>query len=260
MSGFANTVFTLLIGWFQTVVSLIWSGLTDKNNENVFTWIGNHWIVIVIVLCAVGIIVDFSVYIARWKPFDVIRSYFDRKKNRSPASQDATVQLPDRSISGPERNRRSETAYSPDEYRPLFASNQSYQDISKESFPEEKYDQDSVSGSAEPILQNRAESRNATEKHEIPADSPYRRPAEQTSVPERETEGVTDASDKVPEPVIRPRRRRINVSELFGNPEEEMIRFTPPKPVIDQTEAYHTPVYPRNWKENGDSANESGTR
>lgn len=260
MSGFANTVFTLLIGWFQTVVSLIWSGLTDKNNENVFTWIGNHWIVIVIVLCAVGIIADFSVYIARWKPFDVIRSYFDRKKNRNPAVQASTVQLPDRSISGPDRSRRSEPAYLPDEYRPLFASNHSYQEFPRESFPEETYGHDSVSGSSEPIPQNRTDSMNAAEKHEIPADSPYRRPADQSSVQERETQGGTDASDKVPEPVIRPRRRRINVSELFGNPEEEMIRFTPPKPVIDQTEAYHTPVYPRNWKENGDSDNESGTR
>jgi hypothetical protein len=39
-----------------------------------------------------------------------------------------------------------------------------------------------------------------------------------------------------------------------------MIHFDPPKPVIDQSEAYHTPVYPRNWKENGESADDSGIR
>ena len=76
MSGFANTVFTLLVGWFQAVVSLIWSGLTGKGDGNILTWIGNHWIVIVIILCVVGSVVDLSVYIARWKPLVVIRSYF----------------------------------------------------------------------------------------------------------------------------------------------------------------------------------------
>ena len=83
MSGFANTVFTLMIGWFRTVVSLIWSGLTDKNGGNLFTWIGNHWIVIALILFAVGTVVDLSVYLFRWRPLDVIRSYFDRKREMS---------------------------------------------------------------------------------------------------------------------------------------------------------------------------------
>ena len=254
MSGFANTVFTLLVGWFQTVVSLIWSGLTDKNGNNLFTWIGNHWIVIVVILCAIGSVVDLSVYIARWKPFDVIRSYFERKKGK--ISPENTV--PARETES-KYSRTQETDHEPapvrNGYRPLFASNQSSPDVYAEPFPEYIPDNSVDVRDTDPLLQEPSEYRNEFPKHEVPADSPYRRPladlpspAEHDTVPEKESrEHVQDSS-------VRPRRRRINVSELFGNPEEDMIHFEPPKPMIDQAEAYHTPVYPRNWKENGDSS------
>ena len=116
MSGFANTVFTLMIGWFRTVVSLIWSGLTDKNGGNLFTWIGDHWIVIVLILCAVGTVVDLSVYLFRWRPLDVIRSYFDRKRRTIRSDHAAPASIPS---SGSE----SDTNHYPSgsEYQPLFA-------------------------------------------------------------------------------------------------------------------------------------------
>ena len=254
MSGFANTVFTLMIGWFRTVVSLIWSGLTDKNGGNLFTWIGNHWIVIVLVLCAVGTVVDLSVYLFRWRPLDVIRSYFDRKKGnvRTGHSDSGSIHPSGSEITANPHSTESG-------YRPLFASNQTSGFSETESFSRNDSDvYDPVR--QEPDLQNNLPADlKDIRKPEIPAASPYRRP-----IPQPEPVSVSgdeaENSGRNPEPVVHPRRRRINVAELFGNPEEDMIHFDPPKPVIDQSEAYHNPVYPRNWKDNGEPSDDSGTR
>lgn len=259
MSGFANTVFTLLVGWFQTVVSLIWSGLSGKDDGNVLTWIGNHWIVIVIILCVIGSIVDLSVYIARWKPFVVIRSYFARKKEKY---------IPDHAVPAAETGGRysampektDEPAPGRSGYRPLFASNQAAQSETEEYQPEEIPYNSAAVQNDETGRQEQREYRKGTEKREVPADSPYRRPVTEPAYPEQETRAGREPAERSPETAVRPRRRRINVSELFGNPEEDMMHFEPPKPMIDQTEAYHTPVYPRNWKENGDPSDESGIR
>ena len=254
MSGFANTVFTLMIGWFRTVVSLIWSGLTDKNGGNLFTWIGNHWIVIALILFAVGTVVDLSVYLFRWKPLDVIRSYFDRKKGI---------------IRSNHTDPASGTSYGPDiksnhhpygsEYQPLFASNQDPGYSGEDPYTRiDAATQKPAIPIPGPSQRINAE-RNDYGKTEVPADSPYRRPVPE---PEDDPEPIneTDHSRRNPDPVVRTRRRRINVAELFGNPEEDMIHFDPPKPVIDQSEAYHNPVYPRNWKDNGEPSDDSGTR
>ena len=258
MSGFANTVFTLLVGWFQAVVSLIWSGLTDKNGGNLFTWIGNHWIVIVLVLCAVGSVIDVSVYIARWKPFDVVRSYFERKRGRSSAVLSSRIPETEEAYSdSPENN---DQISSPNGYRPLFSSNQPSRVSTRDGYSEYADDRISVSSVPDTSRPDLPETRYTAEKRYPADDSPYRRP-----VPEPVMSGQNERSEKhetgrIQDSAVRPRRRRINVSELFGNPEEDMIHFTPPKPVIDQAKAYHSPVYPRNWKENGDSSNESGAR
>ena len=256
MSGFANTVFTLMIGWFQTVVSLIWSGLSDKNGGNVFTWIGNHWIVIVLILCAVGTIVDLSVYIARWKPLDVIRSYFDRKSGKiTPNYHNSVPASGNDPVYPAEIMQNSRSAE--DIRQPLFASNQPLPYSGDEPVSEKSTESGNSAFSDYDFLQEPSPARNHSGKNEVPSDSPYRRPLPVTQY-EPEYESEKQPSERTPDPIVRPRRRRINVSELFGNPEEDMIHFEPPKPVIDKAEAYHTPVYPRNWKDNGETADDSG--
>ena len=56
MGSFANTVFSILLGWLQGLISIIWSALTDKGGESFFQFIGDNWIKITLILCAVGLI------------------------------------------------------------------------------------------------------------------------------------------------------------------------------------------------------------
>ena len=117
MGGFANTVFSLLLGWLRTVASLVWSGLADPKGSSLFVWIGDHWIVIAAVLCVVGAAADLAVYLFRWKPLTVWKSYF-RRKRMKPAA--AAAEAP----AAPEGKTEEEAeGAAPAERVLLFASN-----------------------------------------------------------------------------------------------------------------------------------------
>ena len=93
----------------------------------------------------------------------------------------------------------------------------------------------------------------------VPEDSPYRRPVNKISAersPETE-KGQNDfpenrKSREEPLPIMPRRRKRINVTELFADPEEEIRQFDAPQHVIDSNKAYRDPVYPRGWKKSED--------
>ena len=90
----------------------------------------------------------------------------------------------------------------------------------------------------------------------VPADSPYRKPAQKKNLTD-DTKNEYDYSSKEgimnPAPIAPRRRRKINVSELFTDPEEELHRFDAPQQMIDSRKAYRNPVYPSGWKKNEDS-------
>ena len=65
MGSFANTVFSILLGWLQGLVAMIWSALTAEGGDAFLQFIAKNWIIITIFLCAVGVAADFIVYFFR---------------------------------------------------------------------------------------------------------------------------------------------------------------------------------------------------
>ena len=88
MGSFANSLFTIMIGWLQNVVYSIWNAFSSEQNGSFLKWIGRHWIIVAAILCAAGLIIDFTVYMVRWKPFKVWRSFFSRRNRKEPQAQD----------------------------------------------------------------------------------------------------------------------------------------------------------------------------
>lgn len=76
MGSFANSLFTILLGWLQGAVSAVWNAFTTENGNSFFTWIGKNWLLIAGVLCLTGLAADFCVYLFRWKPYKVWKSFF----------------------------------------------------------------------------------------------------------------------------------------------------------------------------------------
>ena len=248
MGVFSNTVFSILIGWLRTVAQSVWNAFTGKGGGGLLVWIGNNWIPIALFLCITGAGLDLIVYILRWKPIQVWKSYFRRRKNRK--------------LSDPEDTGMP--MYAPDEQWeedvriPFFAADRPV----SEPAPEE-------------VFRPAWQSGRWTQEQPAEDDdyrSVYRRPVSYTEAPVPEGNAGYDGYDgydgygayeaapdaksmtqRNVEKVIGPRRRRMRVSQLFNNPDEaEEGRFEAPQPVIDRYEAYHAPVYPRNWKDDGD--------
>ncbi len=78
MGTLANSVFQTLMGWIRTLCSEIWNTVTSPGNTTMLSWIGSHWKVLALLLCAGGMITDLIVYLFRWQPYRVWRSFFRR--------------------------------------------------------------------------------------------------------------------------------------------------------------------------------------
>lgn len=90
MGLFANTLFSVLLGWVQTAASWLWGLITNTNVNAWLRWVLDNWVVLVILLCLAGLAVDLIVYIFRWQPYRVWRNMLQRVKahKEQPAPQE----------------------------------------------------------------------------------------------------------------------------------------------------------------------------
>lgn len=301
MGSFANTLFQMMLGWIQGIVSSVWSAFTDDKGGSFFTWLGNHWIPIVIVLCAAGLIADLGVYLVRWKPYRVWKSFFRRGKvtDETDAPERQPLQTGRETVrrnpSGPasrvipKEPQARHAAVQHDSLRPDHGSagmrrigEGQYQTAPVHSHPvrheslQSADDQPEMINSAQgqayrkpdfsqweteepekkiPEIQKAVPVTVTPAGYRVPEDSPYRRPASvPVPLPVNEKEKSSDGREEtgILQPVMYKRRRRLNVSELFSDPEEELRTIEAPQHVIDSQKAYHQPVYPRGWKKSED--------
>ena len=274
MGSFANSLFIIMLGWLQAAVSAIWSVFTTENGGSLIKWIGNHWLPLAAILCIIGMTVDLAVYLVRWRPLRVWQSFFRRRRQRRGPEPDEAFPAPaqkQESHAGSsnrlfrerpeEREVRYEERFNRDAQEPADDTPaKSETDLSRWDQPEETADPMTDGHSAAALVTGAG--------YVVPEDSPYRRPA-QTQKAETTTDVPSAppapesvpaaeslrASDKVK--AIQPRRRRrLSVSELFGDPEEELLGVDAPQNLIDRHKAYHEPVYPTGWKKSEDGGNE----
>ena len=243
MGSFANTLFKFMLGWLQGIVSAVWSAFTNENGDSFFVWVGRNWILIAGVLCLTGLVCDLAVYIIRWKPFKAWKRLFRHSEDAEEETGTTEDHVPVRPEERPLPDRRGAACTDPvrKEQRPHRAE----PDLSQWE-TEKEDDEPDCSSDAGPVFVTNA-------GYYVPANSPYRRPADYSADDEeQDTEAFPDpkGSAENPSPVAPRKRRRISVSELLSDPEEELHEIDAPQHVIDRRKAYHEPVYPRGWKKN----------
>lgn len=249
MGSFANSLFKIMLGWLQTAVSAVWSAFTSENGNSVFNWIGRHWILLAGILCVIGLVTDLCVYIFRWKPYKVWKSFFSGSKKteyQQPNEKQILtgIQKPKSGDGGQKNCPATETAVH------IRTDIPEESDLSRwEAGDSEEADREYFQPEEKPATITNA-------GYIVPADSPYRRPAEEeikTNETEPDDNYLPRAEKKEPIPITTRSRKRINVSGLFTDPEEDLRQFDAPQHVIDSRKAYRDPVYPRGWKKNEDN-------
>ena len=121
MGSFANSLFKYMLGWLQPAVSSVWSAFTNENGNSFFNWIGRNWIWAAAVLCAIGLAADLCIYLLRWRPYKVWKSFFSGAKDE--ADEPEEMPEPERtgvrrteSDTGPQpETEAAEQAYIPEE-------------------------------------------------------------------------------------------------------------------------------------------------
>lgn len=88
MGNFADTLFGVLLGWAKGAVAWIWGAVTNEGGSGLVSWVLDHWLLLLILLCLGGMAIDLMVYIIRWQPYRVWRSYRARR-GEAEAAEDA---------------------------------------------------------------------------------------------------------------------------------------------------------------------------
>ena len=82
MNSFANSLFSLLFGWAKTLIQRVWTAASTGGFSGFFTWLGDNWLWVALLLCLAGTVVDFCVWMVRWRPYLVWQTHLRRLSRR----------------------------------------------------------------------------------------------------------------------------------------------------------------------------------
>lgn len=102
MNTFANWLFSMLLGWTGTFANGIWN--TVMNESGGFSdFFSRFWLPVVVILIIAGTVLDFAVWLIRWRPYLVWRSWLAshrrRREVRAAAQTLDSAQMDERTMS-----------------------------------------------------------------------------------------------------------------------------------------------------------------
>lgn len=80
MGPFADTLFAALLGWLRTAARNLWQLIQGGDASRGLQWLLENWLPLTIILCLCGLAIDLVVYLLRWQPWRVWRSWLHRKR------------------------------------------------------------------------------------------------------------------------------------------------------------------------------------
>lgn len=78
MSGIGEFAYTVLLGWMRALVDWIWSLFSGRGGSDVWQWFLSNWKVWLLILLVGGLVVDWLLWVVRWRPYRVFLSRFRR--------------------------------------------------------------------------------------------------------------------------------------------------------------------------------------
>ncbi len=78
MNTFANSLFTVLFGWARGLIQQVWNAALSGRFSGFLTWLGDHWLLVVLGLILGCTAVDYLVWLIRWRPYLLWRAFFRR--------------------------------------------------------------------------------------------------------------------------------------------------------------------------------------
>lgn len=83
MNAFADSLLSVLLGWVRNGVRMIFDFFVSPSSGGFYVWLGDHWLTVVILICLAGTVIDFAVWMKRYRPF--AKAEREMKKRRHAA-------------------------------------------------------------------------------------------------------------------------------------------------------------------------------
>lgn len=252
MGSFANSMFSVLLGWVRGAVNWLWRLFTSEQSSGMVAWLGEHWLVLAAVLCAAGLVMDLVVNTLRWQPYKVWASFFRRLFGRKRQEEPAPRRPVRRAwvyADGTAREEEPEAAPEADAWPAPDAMPMGR--VSSADM-EERY----VMAFAPPegYRQRTAEPSRLKYQQELDKQQPvqgledYPQPKDAPIEPEQERKQDAEPSGRVSRCMLR-----LNAQRFLNRDEDELqLRYTPAPPPVDRHEAYRAPYVPPQWKKPAD--------
>lgn len=69
MNAFADSLFSLLFGWLRSLVQGLWGMVSGGGLSRFFVWLGDHWLWVALIAVIFGTVLDFLIWLIRWRPY-----------------------------------------------------------------------------------------------------------------------------------------------------------------------------------------------
>lgn len=233
MNTFADSLFTALFSWVRSLVQGIWSSVVNGRFSSFFSWLGDHWFWLVLGLCLIGTVIDFIIWLIRWRPYLVWRTNMRRLMRRLRGEKDDSLAFETGYADGVALDLPTE-AEGQDQNAPTWDDQAFQQPV---VFPEE------FSFSPQPVMEE-----NVPPVENDPPSSdalPYFMPQEYSAVPEQAPiERVTGPRRRRSDKHIQQKKASWHDRLVADDADQDALLDGLP-PAVDREQAFHEPVYPQ---------------
>lgn len=213
MNNFADTLLKMLFGWMRSLMESVWSAFSSGQMRNTISWLGDHWLWLVVFLCIVCTVLDYFIWFIRWKPYVIWRNKLRRLFGARTSPDEA-----------------------PEYQQFLYGYDQGVEMDLNDLPPAPVAEEEDLSFWQEPVYEPLVESSPVPPAYEM---------AEELPAPQEVPVFVPE------QPAVRNRRSQRHEKKKFRLPgllpaaneeNEQMLDGLPPP--VDKSEAFHAPVYP----------------
>lgn len=78
MNTFANSLFTMLFSWAKGLIRHAWDDTVSGQFSSFFIWLGDHWVWVALGLIIGCTVMDYLIWLIRWRPYLLWRAFFRR--------------------------------------------------------------------------------------------------------------------------------------------------------------------------------------
>lgn len=89
--SFAGNVLKTVFGWFASLCSTVWGWISGSGGNGLISFLTDHWKTVILVISAAALVIDFVVYLFRWRPYRVWGSFFRRIFSPAPDAWDGAA-------------------------------------------------------------------------------------------------------------------------------------------------------------------------